>query len=285
MKSQMYKYDHKELYKLVIGKSKEKNVKKIFFNAGKYAKKTGLQNILHLNAPYRVSFSLLQYELQLKSQELLDEDNVDTYDHMYLKKMGMLLVDGMSISGIGYSPLWLLAILNEVSQGDKNYLETIQDEMRNKGYLDETNNYETIVELLESFYNKEGIDNKLFNYQTIGKIKDDLIELSSYNPSKLKVINSKLTEIWEKMHKIGKYENFSVNKINGIITFDIMRALNEKGLSCKEVTLLMLIDNYESIIHGAIVDSLSEFSSKGRTYYLLDKIKPFAEYYVNKKDN
>lgn len=279
-KNKEFRFNHDDLYLLMV-KNNNKTVRKnIKSRWSKIASKTPIKKGLYPSAPYRITFALVQSMMQLKSQEIEDKKVLDIYGKVALKRMAMLFIDGMSVCSIGYSPLWLLAILNELTEDDETYIHLIHEDLKKYGFLELEENYATIVDLLESFSDKEFIDQSLFNYQTIGKIKDDLIKLSSYDKRKLEDVKVKLTAIWERMNKVGKYENFSVNKINGIITFDIIKRLNLKDISAKETTLMTLVDNFDHIIYQAIMDSISEFTSKGKKYYVLEKVKPFIEYYT-----
>lgn len=274
-----YRFKQKDLYTIVMGNNEQASIKKVKSWLSKVISKTSRDDTIFPSAPYRVTFTLVQCLLELRSEVTDSTIDIDLYDKVTLKKIALTFIDGINVCGLGYSPLWLLAILNEVTEGKSNHLQIIQEELKKYGLLEEED-YDSIIILLENLYKKDIFDTTIFNHQTIGRIKDDLIYLMSYDKIIIEKNQKKLTDLWDRMHKICKYENFSVNKMSGIISLDILRKLEENGIPATETTLVTLIDNFDGIIVKAIEASISEFADKGRKFYLYKNIKPFIDYYL-----
>lgn len=278
-----YRFTEKDLYTIILQNNKKTPLNRVKSRLSKLTNSSFRNKGINPSAPYRVTFGVMQSLMQLKSLEIEEEGVFDIYEEVALKKMSTIYVDGMSICGLGYSPLWLLAILNELTQGNQAYDQIIQEELRKYGLLSVDESYETIIELLESFHDQATMDKSLFDHETIGKLKDDIYNLSTYDHVKLEKMQNKLLGLWERMHRIGKYENFSVNKINGIITINVIHQLNMKGIGANNATLSDLFDHFDDILYEAIVQSINALNDLGKKHYLLSHIKPFIEFYLNKE--
>lgn len=276
------RFNEKELYAIILLDNKKPSLSRLRSGMTKFAGQPFRRKNGILSAPYRVTFGLIQGIMAVKGLEIEEEGVFDLYDEVALKKMSTVFLDGMSISGLGYSPLWLLAIVNELMDGQQNFDQIIQEELKKVGLLSADETYDTIIDLLESLYDHPYMDTNLFNHQTIGKLKDDFLKLGSYDRAKLDSMQVKLMNLWDKMHRIGKYENFSVNRINGIISLEVVRRLDMKNLPANKATLVALFDHFDDLVYDAMADAINNFSDRGKKHYLFSNIKPFIGYYLEK---
>lgn len=277
------RFDYEDLYRIGINSKKliyTNKVKRLLPLKG--IKKIRLNLSPYPSALYRVTFEVLKSLLEMKTAGIVEEESSEYLDQVTLKKLAADYIDGLGICSIGFSPLWLLAIVNELTDGNMSHINLIQEEYKKYGLLGREEHFESVVDLLEGLHQKDYIDKSYFNNQMIGRIKDDLAILSKDDACNLLELQKNLMNMWEKVHKVCKYENFSVSKMIGIITLDVFRHLALNGTPVGEIRLTKIIRQLDESILDTYEKSIDEFNQKGKKQYYIQNIKPFVDFYAEK---
>jgi len=242
-----------------------------------------LPKFIKESTTYRVSFGMLQEFLIQKIAEIEQEEKAfEVKDKYVIRKTAGSFIEGIGLVSIRFSPVWMLAIISDVSGGSKIYLDRLVKDMKKQHLVDDTYEYKSVNDLLEgiSGLSKLGvnaIDMPPITKDEFAELKRDLSASLNDNMEQTKQMMKELETVWNKMQHVGKQENLSISKMNGAMTLDLMKQAAIRGVDMTKSTVTSTYDLFNELVIKSYMDSIDEVVKKGRKKYLVEHMTPFIK--------
>ncbi|MDA3845918.1 MAG: hypothetical protein PF505_05125 [Vallitaleaceae bacterium] len=239
-----------------------------------------LPKFIKESTTYRVSFGMLQQFLIQKIAEVEQEEKAyEVKDKYVIRKTAGSFIEGIGLVSIRFSPVWMLAIISDVSGGSKAYLNRLVNDMKKQKLIDDNYEYTTLSDLLDgiSGLSKLGVDSidmPPITKDEFAEFKRNLSVSLNGNMNQTKLMMKDLETVWNKMHQVGKKENLSISKMNGAMTLDLMKQATIRGMDMTKSTVMTTYDLFNELIIKSYMDSIDDVVKNGRKKYLMDHMAP-----------
>lgn len=239
------------------------------------------------SATYRVTFGMLQQFLIEKVAQVEEtEKKVKLKDHYVIRKTAGSIIEGVGLISIRFSPVWMLAILSDVSGGSRIYIHRLIDDLKKNQLIDTNVNYDNIYDLLEGINKSSSIgvnamDLPPISAEEFNQFKDTLITQFKSNNAASKKMFGDLENVYKKMKDVGHKERMSLQKLNGGLTLDLMKNTTKKGFDITKVTAKTSLDMINETVIKSYLDSLDTVNKIGKRKYLIEHMAPFMKQFRN----
>ena len=233
------------------------------------------------SSTYRVTIGMLQqFLIEEVANVEYGEKEIILKDNYIARKTAGSIIEGIGLISIKFSPVWMLAILSDVSSGSKTYLERLTTELKSNDLIDKNRSYDNVYELLEgvSKVTDTGvsvIDMPPITLDEFGQLKNELTEQLKSNHKTSKDLYHDLEKIYHKMNETSDKEKISMTKLNGAMTLDLMKKASSKGLDITKVTTTTSLKMINEEIVSSYKDSLDKLNRIGKRKYLIEHMTPF----------
>lgn len=242
------------------------------------------------SSTYKVTFGMLQQFLIQKIAEVEEEkQEFQVKDQYMVRKMAGSFIEGIGLFSFHFSPVWLLAIISDVTGGSTVYLDRLIKDMKKQNIIEEDKAYPSVYDLLEGIHesSKMGVD--VMDLPPINReewllIKNQLGTQFQENASDTKAIFKDLEMVWQKMNQIGKAENLSLSKLNGTMTLSLMKSSGKKGVDITKSTVLSSYQLFHEVVIRSYLDSIEEVQLKGKKQYFSEHMAPFVKQFSRHYD-
>jgi hypothetical protein len=168
-------------------------------------------------------FLRLIVELVGGVRDALPPDEVEVGDLAARKAVGNV-IEVASFIAVGFSPLWLLAAASDLTGGTRAYLREFAAELREKGLLGETDEIQTVDELLEALEGSSGtaadlVDMPPLNRRDLARSWRSLQGNAAALPKP-----ERLARLYGHMQAVAAQEGRSLQELSGLIASGALRA-------------------------------------------------------------
>ena len=193
-------------------------------------------------------------------------------------------IEGVGIATVHASPLWLFAFFADTVKGGQAYLDRLNDELVDKGYLESEKTSKSLKGLLEGLERTttsfaQNIDTPPLSKEeivgNIHEIQESFSELWNRTGKAAGVIAEDMSEIIQKFIDTANEEGQSLLELSGVMTLQaISRAKKAAGMAvtAPQVAGKMLSEN----ILGYYRDTLSDIHEHGYARVGSDVIDPYG---------
>lgn len=233
------------------------------------------------SATYRVTFGMLQQFLIETVAEVKQEaPDIELKDNYVVRKTAGAFVEGIGLLSIHFSPVWMLAIVSDISGGSKEYLNRLIHDLKKNGIVKDEAKFNSVFDLLEGVRNSsklgvDSIDMPPISKDEFLKLKTDMVKNFKDNGNQTKAIMKDLEGVWKQMHQVSKDENFAISKLNGTMTLDLMKKTATKGIDMTKATSETMMGLFNDVIIKSYKESINELSEHGKRKYVIDHLTPF----------
>ncbi len=242
-----------------------------------------LPDMVKESATYRVTFGMLQqFLIEQVAEVKTGEREFELKDKYVMRKTAGSILEGIGLVGIRFSPVWLLAILNDVAGGSKVYLQQLVIDMKRQGIVDEDAKYDTAYELLDGIQSSsalgvDAIDQPPVTLEEFGEFKEQLMDQYGKNNDVSRKLLRELEEIYLKMVKASEVKKVSLGELNGAMTMDLMRHAAKKGANLTKLTAGAGARIVNENIIKSYTASLERLNRVGKRKYLIEHMTPFMK--------
>jgi hypothetical protein len=235
------------------------------------------------SATYRVTFGMLQQFLIQKVAEVeVEEKEFEVKDQYMIRKTAGSVIEGIGLISVRFSPVWMLAIVSDVTGGSRTYLNRLITDLKKNKLIEEAANYDSIYALLDginasSRMGVEAIDMPPITLEEFTEFKNSMTTNLKDNVNQSKKLMKDLEEVWSKMHQVGKKENISINKLSGAMTLDVLKKVSVKGYELTKSSTSTTFDILNEFIIKSYKESIDEVTKQGRKKYFGDHMRPFVK--------
>lgn len=189
----------------------------------------------------------------------LPADDMDMQEFTLRKAAGT----GIEMAGfltIGWSPIWLFAVVADLSGGTRAYLQELVSELKGDGMLLEDADISSIEELLDALEGGSGImaeslDTPPLNVEDMRSSWNEMQQHKNDLPDA-----SRLTSLYNELQATAEQQDHSVQDMSSLIATGALRA----GVNLGQVHIF---DYYQ--------DSLRTINREGLPFYSRRVIKPY----------
>jgi hypothetical protein len=173
------------------------------------------------SATYKVTFGMLQQFLIQKVAEIeLEEKDFKVGDDYLMRKTAGTLIEGIGLVSVRFSPVWMLAILSDVTGGSKTYFEMLLDSLKKSGMIEPTQNYEHVFDLLEGIQKGtrigvDAIDMPPLSAEDFKVFKDSVTSNMKENMSHTKNLFLDMEKVFSQMLKVNQKKMYPLKNSVG----------------------------------------------------------------------
>lgn len=201
-------------------------------------------------------------------------------DFVARKTLGNFL-DLAGMATLHVSPLWLLAIVSDLSHGTKTYVHELADELKARGVIDDASVIHGVDGVLEAMMDASGRTAALFDTPplSVDQLRETLVEVrsavASANYASL-IPAAEVKALWEEMRAVAAAEDLSLLEVSAGVT---MRGLDRLGaLSTGTLAGIRVAGGLVGRhVIGHYAESLREIRERGFFPTLKDSYAPYAE--------
>lgn len=242
-----------------------------------------LPDAVKQSSTYRVTFGMLQQFLIEKVAKVEEEEkDIVLKDKYVIRKTAGSMIEGIGLVSIRFSPVWMLAILSDISGGSKVYLERLVKDLKKNNLVKEETSYDNIYELLEgiklsSKIGVDAIDMPPITVDEFVEFKDTLVNQFKENNVTTGKMFKDFESLYKQMNETSKKEQISLSKLNGAMTLDLMKQASKKGIDFTLVTTKTSMSLLHEVTIQSYKDSLNRLQHVGKRKYLIEHMTPFMK--------
>lgn len=234
---------------------------------------------LRKTTTYRVTLGMLQSFLIEKVAEMETESaDFEINDDFAQRKVMGTAIEAAGLLAVGFSPLWVFAIIGDSVGGGKLYLNRLVDQLKKDGLIEEETSISGISEMFDAIENASSrsataLDMPPLSREDFSKLTADMS--SGYGDAfdKTSAVMPTLDTMWETMESVSKRENISMETLLGYMTLDAMKqGANVTWSAGKTGAKLFdekIIDSYR--------ETVSRVSDKGVDNYIANHLRPYFD--------
>ena len=198
-------------------------------------------------------------------------------------------IEGVGIATVHVSPLWLFAFFADSVKGGQAYLDRLQDELVEKGYIESNKLSGSLQELLDGLEKTtssfaQNIDTPPLSREEImgnvDEIRESIGELFSRTGRTAGDVTSEVANVMQDFLDTATEEGQSLLELGGVLTLQATsRAKQAAGVAvtAPQVAGKML---YENIL-GYYKDTLSDIHEHGYARVVSETIDPYGNAIIN----
>jgi len=197
------------------------------------------------------------------------------------RKAAGTVLEAVGLLAFHFSPLWVFAIVGDVSAGSKVFLERLLMHLKDQGVIPEQAVIEDLVDLVETTQaagrvSAIAVDTPPLSRNEVVALVEDLKQAYKNVFSEVPEIINHFERLWIRMEKISKQENISLAELSGVMSIQLTN-LGKKGLG----TILAMGKSGSELFGEEILrnykETLDHISDHGVKEYLQQFMKPFVE--------
>lgn len=244
------------------------------------ATETLLPKLVKDSVTYRVTFGMLQQFITTKIAGIEKEAAYKQMDDQYvLKKTAGSIVEGIGLFSIRFSPVWMLAILSDITGGTKVYLKRLVEAYKKEGILEEDEGYDNFLDLLEGLSKTSELGLTAFDMPPISKAefleyKKALQENMSDQKNTASALFRDLEGLWNRMITLEQKEAIDISEISGAMAISAMKVAGAKGFLFTKSTVNVTYATLHEQMIGPYKETLDEMGKVGFARYSKEQLIP-----------
>jgi len=233
---------------------------------------------------YKVTIGLMQQfiiERVAGMKNIILEGHVQLDEDYVQRKMAGTALEAAGLLTMGYSPLWVFAILGDAAGGSKVFLNRLVKYLKENDVVTENVEATELVDVLEAV--QEASIKSASTIDTPPLSREELSELAnemkfSYGRVFRSTTNltPHLEAIWKNMEQLASRENISIERLVGIMTVDAA-TWSKKGMGIAVATGQTGAELFNEKILDSYRKTLAMTSEQGIDEYLSSHMRPFMQ--------
>lgn len=233
---------------------------------------------------YKVTIGLMQQfivERVAGMKDKVNEGQVQLDEDYVQKKMAGTALEAAGLLTMGYSPLWVFAILGDTAGGSKVFLNRLVKYLKENGVVTEDIEAKELVDVLEAV--QEATNKSASTIDTPPLSREELSELAnemkiSYGRvfKSTKNLTPHLEAIWKNVEQLALREEISIERLIGIMTVDAAR-WSKKGVDIARATGQTGVSLLNEKVLDSYKNTLAMTSEQGIDKYMSSHMDPFMQ--------
>lgn len=234
------------------------------------------------SATYRVTYGMLQQFLveKIAGVDVEQKDFVLKENYVARKTLGSIL-EGIGLVSIRFSPVWILAILSDLSGGSKEYFQRILSDLRKNGLIDASKEYNSVFDVLEQIQATTKVGVNTFDMPPLSKadfteFKEEIVQVYQQNTATTKKMMQELEGVYKQMNQVSRDKKLNISQLNGAMTMELMKSGAKKGIDITKVTSVSSLKMLHELFIDSYKETLNDISKQGKRSYLIKHMTPFV---------
>lgn len=239
---------------------------------------------LRATTTYQVTIGLMQQfilERVAGIKNELGEGHVQLGEDYVQRKMAGTALEAAGLLTMGYSPLWVFAILGDVAGGSKVFLDRLVKYLKENEVITEDIQAGELVDVLEAVQEASSksastIDTPPLSNEELSKLADEM-KLSYGRVFKsTKNLTPRLEAMWDTMEQLAFRENISIERLVGIMTVDAA-LWSKKGLGIARATGQTGAALFNEKILDSYKETLATITDQRIDAFMSHHMRPFMQ--------
>jgi hypothetical protein len=231
---------------------------------------------------YKVTIGLMQQFIieQVAGMKIkIDEDQNQLDEDYVQRKMAGTALEAVGLLTMGYSPLWVFAILGDASGGSKVFLNRLVQHLKENNIVAENIEATELVDVLEAVQDASRkstttIDTPPLSRAELSKLADEMkISYGRVYKSTTNLI-PRLETLWKSMEQLAFRENISMERLGGIMTVEAV-LWSKKGIGFARATSQTGVELIDEKILDSYRQTLVATREQGIDKYMSAHMQPF----------
>lgn len=243
--------------------------------------KTLIPRSLRETSIYRVTLGMLQQFIVEKVAEVereMAEDEIDITDDFAQRKLAGTAIEAVGLLTVGFSPLWIFAIISDGVGGSRVYLDRLIEELKEDGLISADSHIQELSDLFEAIQDASGksalaLDMPPLSAKDFSSVQKEVTLGYGNIYQRSSEIRPQLETLWTSMEQLAKRENISMEKLAGIMTLDAMKKGTGFTLAAGRTGAYLFNEN----ILESYRETLRETQQVGINSYISEHMRPFLE--------
>ncbi|OGO19066.1 MAG: hypothetical protein A2Z14_16080 [Chloroflexi bacterium RBG_16_48_8] len=218
-------------------------------------------------------------QMELQGQSFVLSQEIP--ENFVQRKAAGTVLEAVGLLAFHFSPMWVFAIVGDVSAGSKIFLERLMKHLKDQGVIPEEAVINDLVDLVEatqaaSRASVKAVDTPPLSRKELDGLVGDLKR--AYRMVFLQVpgLTSHLEDLWMRMEKISERESISLAELSGVMSIQLAN-MGRKG-----VETMLAVGKSGSELFGEEIlhnykETLDLISKYGAKEYLRQYMAPFVE--------
>jgi hypothetical protein len=231
---------------------------------------------------YRVTIGLMQQFIieQVAGMKIkIDEDQNQLGEDYVQRKMAGTALEAVGLLTMGYSPLWVFAILGDAAGGSKVFLNRLVEHLKENNIMAENIEATELVDVLDAVQDASRkstttIDTPPLSRAELARLADEM--KSSYSRVFKSTTNlvPRLEALWKSMELLAMRENISIERLGGIMTVDAV-LWSKRGVGFARATSQTGVELFDEKILDSYRKTLIATREQGIDTYMSAHMQPF----------
>lgn len=233
---------------------------------------------------YQVTIGLMQQfmiERVAGMENKIEEEHVQLGEDYVQRKMAGTALEAAGLLAMGYSPLWVFAILGDAAGGSKVFLNRLVKHLKENNLVTQDFEARQLVDVLEAVQEASSksastIDTPPLSNEELSKLADEM-KLSYGRVFKsTKNLTPRLEAMWDTMEQLAFRENISIERLVGIMTVDAA-LWSKKGLGIARATGQTGAALFNEKILDSYKETLATITEQRIDAFMSHHMRPFMQ--------
>jgi DNA-binding transcriptional regulator YbjK len=233
---------------------------------------------------YKVTLGMLQQYIIEHVAEMKEEANqsgIEISDDYAQRKMVGTALEAAGLLTIGFSPMWVFAIVGDAAGGSKVYMNRLVDQLKKDGVIAEETEITELADLFAAVQSATSqsataVDMPPLSREELSDLADEMKTGYAKAFSKTTNLLPQLDTIWENMGQLANRENISIERLSGIMTMTAME-WRDKGAGIAVAASRTGAELIDEKILDSYRKTLAETSEQGLENYMRSHMRPFLQ--------
>ncbi len=233
---------------------------------------------------YKVTIGMMQQfiiERVAGMEGEVNEDRVELGDDYVQRKMAGTALEAAGLLTMGFSPLWVFAIVGDAAGGSKVYLNRLVEHLKEDGVVAEETEVTELLDVFEAVeqatsQSAAAVDMPPLSREELSALADEMKAGYGRAFEHTTDLLPRLDDIWERLERLASRENISIERLGGVMTVDAV-SWSEKGTGMALAAGRTGAELFDEKILDSYRRTLAVASEQGVDKYVSDHMRPFLQ--------
>ncbi len=246
---------------------------------------TVLPKSLKRTSFYKVSYGMMRSFIIEKILEM-DKEKVeelhDLSEDFVIRKIAGNSIEALGLFTIRFSPLWVFAVISDVTRGSSVYFDTLKKHLVDNGVIDSGESITSIQDLLNALQKASEVTVNTLDLPPIAvrDLKKCIREINvAYSDlgAESKKVNTLIDSVWSEMKKLSEEEGISFEALSGLMSADALKLYGTKTANSTKSFVMANYELLDAYVFRSYTETLSGIKKEGVSSYVQRHMEPFVE--------
>jgi len=246
---------------------------------------TALPKSLKLTSFYKVSYGMMRSFIVEKVLEMDKEKIEDLHelsDDFMIRKLAGNSIEALGLFTIRFSPLWVFAVISDVTKGSDVYMDTLKKHLMENGAIESEEGIESIQELLNALQkasevSADTLDLPPMAIKDLKKCVKEISEAYTDLGDEGKKINGLMDSVWTEMKSLSEKEKVSMETLSGLMSADALKLYGSKTANSTKSFMMANYELLDAYVFRSYSETLTGIKQEGINAYIKRHMDPFVE--------